>query len=507
MKKRITSLNLLLLLIAEIICCTTQHVSAQYVMQKSIVEGSSINPGLHHATSKKLIHASSTLQWSFVKDNISAMESRHPYLDGVAASMNGNFSKNYLMLRGDKRWTEDDVQLSTVSQINWGKYTDNFVILYFGDSLDINFFNNNKWSTIIYNAGMVSKMLKAGQFKGVFLDNENYFEGSHGWKYDSSWYPGYTFEQVKVKCRERGKEFMQALLSKVTNPLVVLDFIWFGDHWNNYDLNSGRQILWLAFKDGMLEAARDGDILVEGNELAYYYQETTMFTDIYNEFRLNKFPKYGAGDLQEKYKNQVQIGHGLYPSLYYGLFRWSHKFTNEEQDYWWKSQLYDALLTSDKYVWIWSEKWDWFGDGTTLKLTPNFASIVGDVKSKIDNQQSINYDLVRPGNNWASNLVKEDDPDPGEKWHISKSPEIKLIKPINHSTAKSDITIEASVLDDTSKIEFYINSMLVGIDSVAPYAVKVSGLQKGIYSIFARSFSNKNEHKSSAPIIITVKSK
>lgn len=507
MQKKILKINFILLLFAGISIYNINPASAQYAMEKTVVKGSSINPGLHHALSKKLIHTSSTLQWSFVKDNISSMESRHPYIDGVAASMNGDFSRDYLMLRGDKLWTEDDVQINTVSQIKWGKYTENFVILYFGDSLDIGFFNNNKWSTIIHNAGMVSKMLKAGQFKGVFLDDENYFEGSHGWKYDPSWYPGYTFEQVKTKCRERGKEFMQALLSHATDPLVVLDFIWFGDHWNNYDLNTGRQILWLAFKDGMLEAARDGDILVEGNEMAYYYQETTMFTDIYNEFRLNKFTKYGAVDLQEKYKNKVQIGHGIYPSLYYGLFRWSHKFTDEEQDSWWKNQLYDALLTSDKYVWIWSEKWNWFGDGTSLELTPNFASIIREVKSKINNQQSINCDLVRFGNSWAGNLVRTDDPNPGEKWHIAKSPEVKLISPENNSISKSDVTIEASMSDNASKVEFYINSMLVGIDSIAPYSVKVSGLQKGIYSVFARAFNNKNEHNSSAPIIITVRSK
>ena len=360
MKRDLLKTGLLLLLVLALINYTIQPLSAQslsaqaqYVMDKTVVEGNTINPNLHHATDKKLILTSQSLKWSFVKDNISLMESSHPYLDGVAASMNGNFGRDYLMLHGDKLWTEDDVQLSTVSQINWGRYTENFVILYFGDSLDFEFFNDSKWSIIIHNAGMVSKMVKAGRFKGVFVDDENYFKGSHGWKFDPSWYPGYTFEQVKTKCRDRGKEFMQALQSNVSDPLVILDFIWFGDHWNRYDKNNGRQILWLAFKDGMLEAARSGDVLVEGNEMAYYYQETTMFTDIYNEFRQQKFTKYGAGDLKDKYKTQVQIGHGLYPTVYYGgRSDWTHSHTDEERDAWWKHQLYNSLLTSDKYVWI-----------------------------------------------------------------------------------------------------------------------------------------------------------
>lgn len=137
-------IKILLLLIVGNIIYAVELASAQYVMNKTTVDGNSINPKIHHATDKKLIHTSSTVQWRFVKNNIALMESMHPYLDGIAASMNGNFSKDYLMLRGDKIWTEEDVQLSTVSQIKWGKYTDNFVVLYFGDSLDFDFFNEKK---------------------------------------------------------------------------------------------------------------------------------------------------------------------------------------------------------------------------------------------------------------------------------------------------------------------------------------------------------------------------
>lgn len=52
---------------------------------------------------------------------------------------------------------------------------------------------------------MVSKMVKALRVKGVFFDNENYFEPVHAWQYDTAWYRGQTFEEVRAKCRERGK--------------------------------------------------------------------------------------------------------------------------------------------------------------------------------------------------------------------------------------------------------------------------------------------------------------
>ncbi|MCY7358115.1 MAG: hypothetical protein LH609_11770, partial [Rudanella sp.] len=407
----------LLLLLTGFFLWVAVPASAQYVMTKKIISGSSLFPSIHHPTGKKLIQTSASLQWSYVKDNIDAMQARHPYLDGVAASMNGSFAKDYLMLRGDRLWTENDVQLKTVSEIKWGKYTDNFVILYFGDSLAIDFFDDRKWSIITHNAGMVSKMIRAGGFKGVFLDNENYYKGSHGWKYDVSWYQGHTLELVEAKCRQRGYDFMKALQAHVSNPLAVLDFIWFGDHWNNYDATSGRQLLWLSFKDGMLDAARANDVLVDGNEMAYYYQESTMFTDIYNEFRLHKFPKYGAPDLQEKYRKQVQIGHGIYPSLYFGIYKWPHTYSANEHTMWWQNQLYNALLTTDEYVWIWTEPDEnWWKEGPPL-FTSAFTDTAERVRAKLKKQQGLPYDLVKHGTNWQGNLVT-----PAEKWHVAHSP-------------------------------------------------------------------------------------
>lgn len=476
-------------------------VSAQYIMDKSRVQGKDILPALHHANSKKLIHTSNSLQWEFVKEHITELEARHPYLDGVAASMNGDFSKDYLILRGDRRWTDEDIQLETVSRISWGKFTDNFVILYFGDREDFDFFNDEKWSVINYNAGMISRMVKAGSFKGVFIDDENYFEPSHAWAYKPEWYPGKTAEQVRAKCRQRGYDFMKAL-QQVAGPLVVLDFIWFGDHWNNYDASTGRQLLWLAFKDGMLEAARDGDRFVEGNEMAYYYQETTMFTDMYNEFRLHRFGKYGAPDLQEKYRTQVEIGHGIYPTLYYGGFRWPHTYSDEEHDLWWKHQLYHALLTSDQYVWIWSEQWNWFGDGATKELTPNFSAIISEVKTRIRDHQGLPYDMMKQGDNWEGNLVI-----PAEKWRVTDEPAVSVVSPLNETATGADLTIEVKSTGTAARVEFYVNSLFVGEDVSPPFSMQVTGLAKGTYSLFARSFGKNGGHLTSAPVIINVTDK
>jgi hypothetical protein len=292
---------------------------------------------------------------------------------------------------------------------------------------------------------------------------------------------------------------MKALQSSLPEPITILDFFWFGDVWNNYDENNSREILWLPFMDGVLEAARPQDVLVDGNEAAYWYQETSMFTDMYNDFRVNRFAKYGASDLQEKYKTHVQVGHGVYPNLYYDRFkRWPFTHTAKEQDTWWKHQLYHSLLTTDQYVWIWSEEWDWWGTGG-MPLTPNFSAILSEVKQKIDKQQSLNFDLVNHSDNWKINLVK-----PVKKWHTTTSPTVAITAPANKATSQGSLTLTTEVSNNTKKVEFYINSLRVGVDSTEPYAMDITGLAKGTYTIFARAFDSKNEHTTSAPVIVTV---
>ncbi len=502
--------NILKLIIAGLTIISVQSLTAQsqyfgrsrYNMDKGVVKGNAINPDLHHATGKKLILTSQSLKWSYVKDHIGTMEASHPYFDGIATWVRKP------IMRGEP-WTDEDVELGTMSQIKWGKYTENFVIVGFSDVNDFEFFNDNKWSAIIHNAGLVSKMVKAGRLKGVFIDDENYAAGSHGWKYDPAWYTGHTYKQVQSKCRERGKEMMKALQSYVSDPLVILDFIWFGDHWNRYDTKDGRQILWMAFKDGMLDAAKEADLFVDGNEVAYYYQEAQMFTDIYNEFRQHRFPQYGAGDLQEKYRTQVQVGHGIYPTLMYGWCSIKNHanfpdrakyptYSDEENSAWWKHQLYHSLLTSDKYVWLWSEKWNWWGDETE-PLPSDMASILTDVKAKINNQQPLDYEMAKYGPNWFSLTPSS------ERWHTSTLPTVSITAPSNNSIAASDITITTSVSANISKVEFYINSMRVGVIDTPPYSLKVSGLKKGTYNLFARVFDTFVEgHTTSAPVIFTV---
>jgi hypothetical protein len=96
---------------------------------------------------------------------------------------------------------------------------------------------------------------------------------------------------------------------------------------------------------------------------------------------------------------------------------------------------------------------------------------------------------------------------PTKKWHTAESPAVTITNPVSKFRAKRKFTINTSASDNTIKVEFYINSMRVGIDTTAPFAFKVDRLPKGNYTIFARAFDSKNEHTTSAPVILNIGTK
>jgi hypothetical protein len=68
-----------------------------------------------------------------------------------------------------------------------------------------------------------------------------------------------------------------------------------------------------------------------------------------------------------------------------------------------------------------------------------------------------------------------------------------------------DFTIHTEVSTNISKVEFYINSLRVGVIDKPPFTLRVTGLKKGTYTLFARVFDGWAEgHTTSAPVIFSV---
>lgn len=90
-----------------------------------------------------------------------------------------------------------------------------------------------------------------------------------------------------------------------------------------------------------------------------------------------------------------------------------------------------------------------------------------------------------------------------------KEPTVAIVAPLNNSsyTVNFNLNISATAADTDgtiSKVEFFVGSTLVGIDSISPYAVSWIPSQAGVYAISVKAIDNDGKYTFAEPNIITV---
>src|SRR6185436_5266270 len=86
-------------------------------------------------------------------------------------------------------------------------------------------------------------------------------------------------------------------------------------------------------------------------------------------------------------------------------------------------------------------------------------------------------------------------------------PTVTLLSPTNDAAVKigDNLLLSALAADSdgtVSRVEFYRNSVLVGISSNAPYAVTLSNLPAGAHTIVARAIDDGGAFAASAPAVV-----
>ncbi len=111
-----------------------------------------------------------------------------------------------------------------------------------------------------------------------------------------------------------------------------------------------------------------------------------------------------APENRRKYTSQVQAGFALYMDLYFGLvpfeYEWGrigHFLKPEERTRWFEHNAYYALLTTDEYVWCYSERLDWGGTQEKAqwhKFIPQGAiEALKSARSKIEQGKPLGFSI------------------------------------------------------------------------------------------------------------------
>jgi hypothetical protein len=336
----------------------------------------------------------------FVRDNIREMEKR-PF-EGIIFR-----TKGFDHIFDTRPWKQADLQpqLDTLAQIKWNKFTDNFLTLYAASKWKMDWFNDEHWNVIVKNMKLFSLAVRSGNCVGVCFDPEPY--GTDPWVYPGP-YKDKSFDEVYGQVRRRGRQFIIALQEHMPEIRVLSLFQLglFGHVLDEPDTKIRREKLrkqWMpllpAFCIGMVEGAAPGTILIDGNELAYYYENHHKFYEAYHLIR-QRVQTLIPKELRKKYNGHVQVGMALYIDQTLGkrtVKTISQSMTPEQQLKFFEHNVYYALTTSDEYVWCYSERMNWWLPPEKVKkdriLPPGVEKALISARQKYEQGKPLGFDI------------------------------------------------------------------------------------------------------------------
>jgi hypothetical protein len=342
---------------------------------------------------------------NFFRQQIRQMEQR-PF-DGVMLKLNAGKEVFKKKAYPNAAFTQDRRDLAATTS---SRLTDNFVVMWSGMDAGWDWFNNADWAAAEKNIQNFAKTAKAGGFRGIAFDSEPYTTSSP-WKYrQQPQQQRKTFAQYQQQVRKRGAQFMQTL--QATQPQAqVLTFgllSWLKDLWSNPvdRANLQQQLanhdygLWPAFINGMLDAARSGVTIIDGNEWAYYYYKTDWF-DAARDAISNKARIFVESSNASKYGKYVKLGQAVYSDLILDRFpdplkdpragkTTQHFLSPADRLRLLEHNIYHSLRTTDRYTWLYSESADWWQN----RIPPGAEAAIDRAKAKIQAGKPLGFDLA-----------------------------------------------------------------------------------------------------------------
>ena len=472
----------------------------------------------YQTTNKKLLTLQGYRYWDWsanLKENLETMQAQRPYINGVIFH-NGNIYGQPLFAFNNEIWTEKSLRFDELAIIakKWTKFTDNFIWVWgHSKNVDSDFFNDTLWTKIIKNTELLGKALKTGGCKGIMFDAEFYSEGN---TYSPWWYtipfnnpkhvgtPPYsekTFDEVAVKAKQRGKEYVQALqvhMPKITILTTFLySFVWGYCYDDMKKLPVSQYGLLGAFANGMLEGLNSGSILIDGNEVSYYIDETRKYFENsdQNDYKFNRIDApalFCDSLLLKKWNTQGQVAMATYLDKCYNRYGSEKWNTPDYQSKWMTHNVYNSLLASDQYVWVWIEGMDFW----KAEKTPPGVNVYKDIRDaveKLKKGEALGYDMYKPDSvfKWRND----------KKAEFVDSPVITLQVSKNKLPGKITFKAKVNSEEPISKVEFFVNSVKMGEDNSSPFVFSHDFAKDG-YLVFARLFLKNGKHTTSVPIVL-----
>lgn len=373
---------------------------------------------------------------SFLKEHLQQMEKR-PF-DGVAFS----FDFKIYDLFDTTRYPINIFQLEELKSLSWHKFTHNFIRTR-GQSLNgPQWLHDESWDNIVANLRNISKAVSVSGAKGILFDPEYYYETreKNPWIWDIKYYPGRSYIQVGAVVKKRGAQFINAL--EYYSPEIEILSLWMLSliHAQSTNLPDSQTLMALYpfFVEGMIEGKNPESTLIDGNEFGYGYRTANQFVKSGNLLR--KWGKqFMPNELKKNYA-EIDVAQPIFYDQIYGTFpQYKSKRTKAQKNEWLLRNLYNAFKTSDKYVWFYNSKMNWWKG----KIDMDIPEIIKSVKNTLVSEMKMKKKLKK----WYSS---------DGKYQVKSSID-KDVFTYKYSSAKNKIKlwIDTTI---TKSIEIFENS-------------------------------------------------
>ena len=329
----------------------------------------------------------------FIRGHIQEMEQK-PF-DGIIFRLQGGSN-----VFEPTPWEESKLaaDLDNLANTHWEKFTDNFALMLAASDQD--WFNDSHWTAIEHNTGLVIRAAKAARCVGICFDPEPY--GKNPWTYkEAALRDSKKFAEYESQVRKRGAQFIKVIQAELPNPKILTFFqlSLFGELCRPMKpedraakLSSHDYGLLPAFLNGILDGAGPGVTIIDGNENAYYYSDSKSYFDVYHLITQRALYMIDPA-LCAKYRAQMQVGQALYIDQYFALRTMrvlGNYMTPAEERKWFEHNVYWALYTSDRYVWCYSERMNWWTNTTVPEGAEN---AIRSARAKIAAGEPLGFDL------------------------------------------------------------------------------------------------------------------
>ncbi|MEN6304384.1 MAG: sugar-binding protein, partial [Armatimonadia bacterium] len=208
--------------------------------------------------------------------------------------------------------------------------------------------------------------------------------------------------EYQAKARQRGQQFIKVIGRHLPDNVLLTFFTYsiFPGEMAIQDTAKRNQALaqhgyglYHSFLNGMLDEIGSRMSITDGNEPSYYYENSEKFLDAFHMMRqraLNLIPQEDV----VKHQTQAQVSQALYMDYVFARVPWKGIpalwMKDDERAKWFEHNVYWALKTTDEFVWLYSEKMDWWKN---KDIPAGMEEAIVSARAKIAAGQSLGYDL------------------------------------------------------------------------------------------------------------------